>query len=192
MVKVKTFLGYGSIAAGVIGAAIIAALICQALMNEKITTGDLFNKETFVVHSNNLFDIGVVDGDGNGWKDIFTVSHHSRQSLLLYEPETGFRDVVSQWGFDQDLNFPDAEIQKYPPGMRHEGLYVFRTNQGLVFRLGGDAPDGSSVGGTVRFLSSEPVTISGSQPVEIKKTPAGNGLSEIELVFQFSGRALLS
>ena len=62
-----------------------------------------------------LMDIGVVDANGDDWLDVFTTNHNYRQDLLIADGKGGYRDTLSAWGLDQNLEFPGFEIALSEP-----------------------------------------------------------------------------
>ena len=72
-----------------------------------------------------LFDIGVTDADGDGKLDIFTTNHNSRQSLLVTDGSGSYRDTLSAWGLDQNLAFPGLEIVPREPEVSAPGVYLY-------------------------------------------------------------------
>ena len=72
-----------------------------------------------------FFDVGVVDADNDGNLDIYTSNHHFRQLLLLSDGKGNYHDVLSKWGLDQDLHFPNAELSFTAPKVDRPGLYIY-------------------------------------------------------------------
>jgi hypothetical protein len=87
-----------------------------------------------IAHADRLFDIGVVDANGDGWLDIFTSNHHFRQSLLLADGKGGYRDVVDEWKLDQDSHFPLAELAFLAPKPDQPGVYVYWYGTNLIVK----------------------------------------------------------
>ncbi len=72
-----------------------------------------------------LFDIGVTDANGDDRLDIFTTNHNSRQSLLVADGQGGYRDMLSAWGLDQNPDFPGLEIAPREPTLAAPGVYLY-------------------------------------------------------------------
>ena len=72
-----------------------------------------------------LMDIGVVDANGDDWLDIFTTNHNYRQDLLIADGKGGYRDTLSAWGLDQNLEFPGSEISLTAPEVDKPGVYMY-------------------------------------------------------------------
>ena len=72
-----------------------------------------------------LMDIGVVDANGDDWLDIFTSNHNYRQDLLIADGKGGYRDMLSEWGLDQNMEFPGFEIALTQPEVVNPGLYMY-------------------------------------------------------------------
>lgn len=81
-----------------------------------------------------LFDLGVVDANGDDRLDIYTSNHHFRQNLLIAGERGGLRDVLSEWGLDQSLDFPQAELSFVPPTLDKAGIYIYWLGTRLVIR----------------------------------------------------------
>jgi hypothetical protein len=78
-----------------------------------------------LAETHRLFDIGIVDFNGDDFLDVYTSNHHFRQSLLSGDAEGGFTDVLSEWGLDQSREFPLAELSFTPPVIDKPGLYIY-------------------------------------------------------------------
>jgi hypothetical protein len=87
-----------------------------------------------IAHTDRLFDIGVVDANGDGWLDVFTSNHHFRQVLLLSDGQGGYRDVVDEWKLDQDSHFPLAELAFLAPKPDQPGIYVYWYGTNLIVK----------------------------------------------------------
>ncbi len=72
-----------------------------------------------------LMDIGVVDADGNDVLDLFTTNHNYRQDLLIGDGNGKYRDVLSEWGLDQNHEFPGLEIGRDKLDVSTAGLYIY-------------------------------------------------------------------
>ncbi len=81
-----------------------------------------------------LFDIGVVDANGDDLLDIYTSNHHFRQVLWIADEKGGYRDVVSEWGLDQSKEFPLAELSFVAPVVDSPGLYIYWIGTQFVIR----------------------------------------------------------
>ena len=72
-----------------------------------------------LAETHRLFDIGIVDANGDDFLDVYTSNHHFRQALLIGDAEGDFTDVLSEWGLDQSREFPLAELSFTPPFLRN-------------------------------------------------------------------------
>jgi hypothetical protein len=72
-----------------------------------------------------LYDLGIVDANGDGHLDIYSSSHNYRQVLWLADGAGGFRDALSPWRLDQNADFPGVEQSMDSPGIDKPGLYVY-------------------------------------------------------------------
>lgn len=81
-----------------------------------------------------LFDIGIVDANGDNRLDIYTSNHHFRQVLLLADGHGGYHDVLSAWGLDQSPAFPHAELSFSEPVVDRPGVYIYWIGTQFVIR----------------------------------------------------------
>jgi hypothetical protein len=117
-----------------------------------------------------LYDLGVVDFDGDGDLDAFTTNHNDREVLLSNEGGGEFRDRLSEVDLDQQPQFPGFEVPRPPPASEN-GIYLFRSPgsdlaEGAL-RIAVKAPAGNEVTGRIEFLF--PVTIKASPRDEVSQ-----------------------
>jgi hypothetical protein len=72
-----------------------------------------------------LMDVGIVDADGNDVLDVYTTNHNYRQDLLIGDGNGKYRDVLSEWGLDQNHEFPGLEIDRDKLDVSAAGLYIY-------------------------------------------------------------------
>lgn len=99
-----------------------------------------------------IFDVGIVDSDGDGRLDIYTSNHNYRQVLLLADTQGSYRDALTEWGLDQNPNFPGWEQSFKAPVMDKPGLYIYWLGETLTLRAQGLGAPGS-VTGTLKMFS---------------------------------------
>jgi len=138
-----------------------------------------------------LFDLGIVDADGDGRLDIYTSNHNYRQVLLLAQENDSYRDVLTQWGLDQNPDFPGWEQSFKAPVMDKPGLYIYWLGDTLTlraFKLGKQTP----LAGTIRMHSAIKVGKNeGFTIQEESATSADSPVSETRIKFSASGDAQL-
>lgn len=110
-----------------------------------------------------LFDLGVVDADGDGTLDVFTSNHNYRQALLLSDGRGGHRDVLTEWGLDQNRDFPYWEQSFAAPVIDKPGLYVYWLGETLVLRTHGAA---GRVAGTLKMFSA--INVKGADGFQVQ------------------------
>jgi hypothetical protein len=99
-----------------------------------------YQGESFVAHHfpmkemSRIFDVGIVDANGDGLLDVYTSNHHFRQALLVADGNGGYRDVLSEWGLDQSREFPLAELSYSAPALDRPGVYVYWLGTKLIVR----------------------------------------------------------
>lgn len=117
------------------------------------------------IEMDRLFDIGVVDANGDDRLDVFTTNHHFRQSLLLAAGNGEYHDAVAPWGLDQSRDFPLAELSFTGPSMDRPGVYVFWLGTELLVQ-------GHGIGGAARWTgeirTNDPVKVMRSDGVSIE------------------------
>ncbi|MCS6787194.1 MAG: CRTAC1 family protein [Thiobacillaceae bacterium] len=108
-------------------------------------------------HMTYLYDLGVVDVNGDGQLDLYTSNHNYRQHLLLADGHGGYREALDAWGLGQDPRLPGFEQNRDPPRMARPGLYIFW--QGDVLHLVAHRTAGwSPLRGRLKFYNRvEPV-----------------------------------
>lgn len=84
--------------------------------------------------SHRLFDIGVVDANGDNHLDVYTSNHHFRQVILVADGSGGYHDVVSEWGLDQSRAFPLAELSYVAPSIDAPGLHIYWIGSDFAIR----------------------------------------------------------
>ncbi len=125
--------------------------IAYELQRLRNPEGDQFARRPFAFDKDHhLFDLGVVDANGDGFLDIFTSNHNYRQVLLLSDGRGGYRDVLSEWGLDQNREFPQWEQSFAEPTRDKPGLYIYWLGESIVLRSQGAA---RPVSGTLSMFS---------------------------------------
>jgi hypothetical protein len=101
-----------------------------------------------------LMDIGVVDANGDDVLDVFTTNHNYRQDVLIADGKGGYRDVLSDWGLDQNPEVPGFEIALSGPEVAEPGVYIYwRDRRHLTIRAHGVKALGR-LKGTLRTLTT--------------------------------------
>jgi hypothetical protein len=133
-----------------------------------------------------LFDLGIVDADGDGDYDVFTSNHNYRQTILLAQPQGGYHDTLTAWGLDQNRDFPGWEQSFTAPVMDRPGLYIYWLGETLTLRAQGlDA--NQLVAGTLKMFSK--IDVLRSQGFQLKQHTRAVADSPIpQTVIEFSVR----
>jgi hypothetical protein len=134
-----------------------------------------FVRQPFPVkESYELYDMGVVDANGDDILDVFTTNHHYRQSLLLGDGKGGFRDGLSELGLDQNPSFPGLEYSLTAPRIDAPGLYIYFKGDDLNIRAN-DLDDTNPLKGTIRTCTDVALKHNDSFNITVQeeKTPAG-------------------
>ena len=157
-----------------LGLVIVAANRAGGLFSAKeLSNSDGFVRYPLPLRSTvRLFDIGVVDANGDGWLDIYTSNHHFRQALLLADGEGGYRDVLSEWELDQS-KFRWAELTFDAPQPDKPGVYVYWLGTNFVVR----AHRIKEIGdwhGSLHVLDPVEVVKSGGFQVDMQAGKVGN------------------
>ena len=95
-------------------------------LNRNFAGKQWFGENTLLTNVYRIFDLGVVDVNYDGNLDIFTSNHNHGQYLLLGDGKGSFSDnVSSDWGLDQDRDFPGLEYAGTQPEIDRPGLYIY-------------------------------------------------------------------
>jgi hypothetical protein len=82
-----------------------------------------------------IFDMGVVDADNDGWLDLYTANHNYRQFLFRNVGGGRYEDTLSAWKLDQSISLPDIEQSWTPPSIGAPGIYVYWLGDTLHLRF---------------------------------------------------------
>lgn len=151
-----------------LGVAVLVVLAVQWLGRD-----DRFAPLTLPLsESDRLFDIGVVDADGDGNLDLYTSNHHFRQVLWLGDGKGGFRDVFGDWGLDQSRDFPLAELSFLTPPVDKPGVYLYWRGTAFVVQTHRIA-ELPGWRGTLKTLDPVKITSGDGFKVAHRDVPAG-------------------
>lgn len=184
--KVVLLLTLIALSAAVVGLWLLSAL------STHVTSGKEFLQHSLDIQNNNLVDIGVVDFDGDGNLDIYTVAHHSAQSLLRGDGAGGFEDVFDRLGLDAQPEFPGVEISAIPPSIDKPGLYIYWSNSGLTLEWRPD-PSMGNLSGVIELTSEVRLQESSGFEWQIDESrlPAGPPQSALKFEASSPGRAVI-
>ena len=143
---------------------------------------------TPIEESHRLFDVGIVDADGDGRLDIYTSNHHFRQSLLLANGQGGYRDVLSEWGLDQSPEFPKAELTFRHPSFDKAGLYIYWLGTQLIIRPY-EMAEATRWRGQLRV--NDPVDVMKDEGFLVEKQEQFSAVAETVLGFAPTGDGIL-
>jgi hypothetical protein len=177
------------------GAILAAAAVVTILLSRELPWTDVYwlwsSRGSFVAQrppikaTHLIMDVGVADINADGILDIFTTNHNYRQDLLLGDGKGGYRDVLSEWGLDQSLEFPGLEIALNLPEVSSPGFYIYwkdrRTLALRAFRIGEVRP----VRGRLRTYTSINSHTGDGVVVEapVVTPPTGKKMSESTMAF---------
>jgi hypothetical protein len=102
------------------------------LFSPRLKTIAKFERRDLDLATYDLFDLAVVDANGDRNLDLFTLNHSAQQSLLVNDGDpasTQFTDAYSQWHLDQDYGFAQLEDSDVAPIFDRPGLYIYRQNR---------------------------------------------------------------
>jgi hypothetical protein len=154
---------------------ILALVLVGILVAKELTWVDFYwhwpSRDMFVEYpipfkaTHLLMDIGIVDANGDDVLDVFTTNHNYRQDLLIADGKGGYRDVLSDWGLDQNLEIPGLEIALTGPEVAEPGVYFYwRDRRHLTIRTLGIKSVGQLTGKlwtltTVNNYTSKGITV---------------------------------
>lgn len=133
-----------------------------------------------VAKTHRLYDIGVVDANGDGVLDIYTSNHHFRQLLLIGDGHGGYRDALSEYGLDQSRDFPQAELSFIGPHIERPGVYVYWLGTQLIVR----SHQIDEIGpwqGSLRVNSGVEVVV--NEGFEVEQTQQPGAITETVIAF---------
>ena len=122
-----------AIAVFVIACIAAAVVLGTGSVRHDVSPDDWFSPASVDLEIYDLFDLGLMDFNGDGHLDIFTVNHSARQSLLLGSGDWNLTDALADRRLSQDAGFPGLEDTLDTPVMAAPGLYVFRRERLLTF-----------------------------------------------------------
>ncbi len=132
-----------------------------------------------------LYDMGVVDANGDGQLDLYTANHNYRQVLLLADGRGGFHDVLSAWGLDQSRALPGSEQAREAPQLDRPGLYIYW--QGDVLHLVAHRTEGlAPIQGAIRLYNTVEIVGREGFDADVSTTPSSTpgGIAETLLSFK--------
>lgn len=115
-------------------------LICLTVSAYWVSERDLvagvhgFNRLPLALQTYDLFDVGVVDFEGDALLDIFTVNHSARQSFMRNLGGGRFEERYGTLGLAQSRGYSHSEDQAQPPKMATAGFYVYRRERWLFLQ----------------------------------------------------------
>jgi len=121
-----------------------------------------------------IFDMGVVDANGDGRLDLYTSNQNYLQYLWLGDGKGGYRDVSPDWGMSQSRDFPGWEQSELKPVMDKPGLYIYWQQDTLHIRTH-DLKSLGTVKGTLTLFSPVRVMRNEGFQFESKDAPAASG-----------------
>lgn len=138
-----------------------------------------------------IFDMGIVDANGDGLLDIFTSNHNYREYLLLADGHGGYRDVVSEWGLDQSPAMSGWVQAAQAPAIDQPGLYVYWVDDTLHFVSRGLGKGVRAKGTLSVFSPVEHVKNEGFQAESRTVSKPADRLVQTTTTFEASGDAHL-
>lgn len=167
--------------------AALAGAVVLSHCSPSIETSDSFQTQTVELKTYNLHDLGIVDVNGDQLLDIFTTHHSALQNLAINLGSLHFHESLSQWGLDQDHNFPGLALSPDEPIPKRPGLYVNWRGTDLVVRAHelGNASELISVSGTIDALTE--ATVQSSLDYEVKIERPSLPADATRTIIHFSG-----
>ena len=138
-----------------------------------------------------FFDFGVVDFNGDGRLDLFSSNHAFRDILLANLGPSGFADVSSAWGFDQERAFPGLADTGREPTIDVPGLYLYWHQRRFVVRSH-QMEENDLIQGSLAFYSPCQVTANLHFDVQLKPRVTESGATHTTVTFKAGQDGLLA
>lgn len=140
----------------------------------------------------NLFDVGVVDVNGDGILDVFTSNHFSQQRLLIGDGRGRFTDRMSEMRFDQAPEVPGLEDADSEPSGKQPGLHIYWQRGELILQGRQNHRD-SRFSGEIGLSSPLVVKKKHLTDVKVEERPASPGATRtrVEFTMEADGRMVL-
>lgn len=123
---VKRLLAVGGLLIAVVAAVAVAREVTWTDWYTLLRSRGSFEAYPIPIKATQLImDVGIADANGDDLLDIFTTNHNFRQDLLIADGKGGYRDMLSEWGLDQSLEFPGLEISTQEPDVTSPGFYIY-------------------------------------------------------------------
>ena len=90
-----------------------------------------FTVSALDIRDHDIFDLGIVDVNSDGWMDIFTTNHSAEQSLLINQKDNSLKDIFRESGLEQSYGVPGMEDTDILPVTENPGIYIYRYRRWL-------------------------------------------------------------
>lgn len=126
-----------------------------------------FLQQPFPFHPYAIFDVGVVDFNGDGYLDLFSTNCNAPLNLLENDGAGGFIQKRTTMGLDHTPGLPGFGVWDAPPEMTGPGLYIYFIGRYLYIQSH-EASGLAPFKGTIRLICRE--TISEGRDVDFSVT----------------------
>ena len=123
--------------------------------------------------------------------DIFTSSHNSPQSLLISNSSGNYRNELTQWGLDQDKEFPGLEESNKEPTIDQQGVYIYRQAHEGMNTLNIRSSQ-VSISGKIQLYSTITIKKSDLAKVKIEEKKFSSGAIQTTVQFTLEENGFLS
>ncbi|MDJ0660793.1 MAG: CRTAC1 family protein [Crocosphaera sp.] len=147
-------------------------------------TQEWFKSQSLSFYSYNLFDIGVTDINNDNNLDLFTTNHNSLGNLMIGDGDGKFTNVVSQWKFGHNADFPGFADSERKPTFDAPGLYIFWYKRTLLLKAF-NTGNNNNLSGQINILSKSEIQYDSSTKVTLTANKLSNSAVESQISFQF-------
>ena len=158
----------------VIGAAAIAWMMFPRLVEVSAP----FTPIDIDINSLDYYDLGAVDWNRDGYLDLFTTNHSSRQSLLTGNAEGTFTDELTRLGLDQVPSLPGLEDEGAAPDLSQPGFYIYFVKSTLHLTHV-STPDGGTVAGTISVPIQVAIEKNDGFQVTVEQSESGPAVAKV-------------
>jgi len=193
-VEVKNFVRFCKklawIVAGTALFVLVAASLAWMIFPRQVEVSAPFTPVDLDINSLDYYDLGAVDWNRDGYLDIFTTNHSSRQSLLTGNADGTFTDDLTRLGLDQVPSLPGLEDTGVAPDFSRPGLYIYFVKSTLHL-MNVATPDGGTIAGTVSVPIQVAIDSEDGFQVTVENSDSASSVAKVSFESDKNGELAL-